>query len=1275
MSIFRETFPQFIVDELDRRQDGMLTRNPKFLHQLNTRNAWVRMTSGVNYEGSNSLAKKYVLQGGTLNNDTSLRYGLGGDGTSAYDRVSPGGNELRLGIRPMPGITGVNVQSKGAYGSLQEATVSFVAWDIRQLEELEILYMRPGYTVLLEFGWNYVVPTPKYNILDIAADTGVSLQEAFKDIYQKITNSNGNYDALLGYVKNYNWSAREDGGYDCTTTIISLGEVLESLKCNWIPMETKAFTKTALLGPTIGVLDYNQEAQFRPEPYYERGIIPGLISELFYYMDAKANPAAGSLSYSRTIKDKTYGTSYHLYMSKRLGTLDKFDRGGLPKHLGSQRVEGYITLGSFCDLLNNYVLLTDGKEGKSNPLSQVITYETDAAGNVLTEKDQFGNILPKSLLCLASPLSISTNYGICFVRNENWKSLGVQDAQAETEEDRQLTQAVTITTPADIREAITAKSFRNLYATRIQPNISTTGNTIKYNGNLIEDLRNIAKDLATAITKVGIVEVTKDGKNNLVPKFTFLTGTEFNSTLTPDIAYDYVNFLDYFHTTTTKSSAAGYSVATYEVLAKPEERVSNAYLNLFGFITGAASKNIFVGGREYTPPQIVEEVKKAFTKVPLTEATQQQLDQQVSAATQAIGRAAEQVPGLTSETLPFLVPNSSVNTKALGYLSNIYVNMDFLFDQAISKNVASNDNQGKNTISIREYIQNIVRQVQNSLGNVNDFDLQVDNRNAIGRIIDINFTGDSTINPFTIQIHNTNSVVRNYSFQSKIFPEMGSIIAISAQDATGIGKLGYDNATLVAWNENIKDRLVPKKDFNSDISVGNTDDPSSFLLPFLTKLYTYFEALDGRGTNNANLSYGGLDFAYRDFLSNLKRFDPQNKFSAIIPTEISITLDGIGGIVIGNLFQINQDIVPKAYRGKGGRRIAYIVTKLGHSIQNNDWTTTLSAYPIVLEPAESIQVWRQWKGQEYPGTTRTLTDANGNPIASFQSSDSANLPTDSTIPVVRYLKGLGRENGKLIAEDLSTVNQGITTNNSHQLFPSAARQWEKLIAAAQTAGFKISDIAISDVTGASYRTFANQQATFAKYGKGKAATPGKSNHGWGVAVDIQSLYTATGGSTNPLINANIRNGNKLYQWLNTNAAAYGWINPPQLKDGVNTDEAWHWEYWGPVSGGKIGEAEKTVASAGSDISYIVTILRRATSGFGTDEKALVDGIRLIKDKKTFIEVNKIENIEKLLDSELGTNDVRTLDEIKSYLSTIQINMTYKTVRGIIQDSIKTTIKF
>jgi hypothetical protein len=215
---------------------------------------------------------------------------------------------------------------------------------------------------------------------------------------------------------------------------------------------------------------------------------------------------------------------------------------------------------------------------------------------------------------------------------------------------------------------------------------------------------------------------------------------------------------------------------------------------------------------------------------------------------------------------------------------------------------------------------------------------------------------------------------------------MGSIIAISAQDASGIGKLGYDNATLVAWNEGITDRLIPKKSFSTDIEIAKGANPSAFILPFLTKMYSYFQAIRGIDSNNINFAFGGLNFAYRDFLANLSRFDEQNKTKTIIPTELSVTLDGIGGIVIGNLFQINQDIVPKSYKGGLGRKLAYIVTKLGHDVSNNDWTTTLSAYPIIFETANGTNVAANWKNQQYPGTVLSAGDAN------FRIRDTLSIP-------------------------------------------------------------------------------------------------------------------------------------------------------------------------------------------------------------------------------------------------------------------------------------------
>lgn len=79
---------------------------------------------------------------------------------------------------------------------------------------------------------------------------------------------------------------------------------------------------------------------------------------------------------------------------------------------------------------------------------------------------------------------------------------------------------------------------------------------------------------------------------------------------------------------------------------------------------------------------------------------------------------------------------------------------------------------------------------------------------------------------------------------------------------------------------------------------------------------------------------------------------------------------------------------------------------------------------------------------------------------------------------------------------------------------------------------------------ASYRTLAEQRILKATKG-GLAAVPGRSNHGWGLAVDFCSNETSGPGWT----------------WLKENGAIYGWANPAwALSGGSGPHEPWHWEY-------------------------------------------------------------------------------------------------------------------
>jgi len=1243
MSIFRETFPNFVQEELKRRQSGMAARTPAFLQQLNTRNAWVRMTSGVNTlnasgtEYNNDLASKYILQGGVLNGD-KLRSGLGGSGASTYDILSPGENPHRLGIRPMPGITNVSIQSKGAYGSLQEATVSFVAWDIKQLEDLELLYMRPGYTVLLEFGWDYAKTSnngtlPSWPILN---KPGTSINDAFAEIYTKIEESKGTYDALLGYVKNYSWVARNDGGYDCSTTIISLGEVLESLKCNWVPIETKAFSDNGIFNlnlPTFRSAIKNS---------YELGIIPGLLHEMWGYLRSDTYQKESKENFSAELTDPTNGTKYQLCMSETMQGPAKFNRGGLPKPLGnvSQGTEAWITLGSFCDLLNNYVLLKDEKD---NPLVQITTNETDAKGNISNT----------SLKCIASPLSLSTNLGVCLIRNDNWVKLGIkQNKSEETEDKNSTTSPPEKSTPSDILTAIDNESFSNINRFKNKTIINSDGSEARYNGVLEDDIAKFASDLQLSIidvivknNQIRIILPGNTGNNN----FIFNTSNSKNLTT--------LNWFDYFYPSNILVLPSFPGIASSPITLNIGEntlnqRVNAAYEDLFFNIFTIS--DIGVPDRAnilYDKAKIINLLKKYLSTASISTKIQDLIQSTTFEIAQNVSEEAKGTL-ITKNTLQFLVPETSLKKKVLGNISNIYVNINYLYSQAVSKNVASTDNQNTNNISIREYLQGILRDIQNSLGNINQFDIQVDERTAIGRIVDLNFTGNPDQELFELQIHNTNSVVRDYGFQSKIFPEMGSIIAISAQDPSGIGKLGYDNATLVAWNDGVRDRLIPKKTFNSKILISGEINLNAFILPFLTKIYDYFEAIKGEDKNNVNFLFGGLDFAYRDFLANVNKFDPRNNFKTIIPTTLDITLDGIGGMVIGNLFTINQDIIPKGYRSAPGRKLAYIVTKLGHNISNNDWTTELSAYPIIFEQATGADIASEWDNQQYLGDSTEIT---------IDGISIARVPTNNTLSATDTVKKV-----YIPARNIAIPNrsEGLKILLTGHVTIEGFKDGTIAFDLNNPGNFRgqvgnIKPVALNQrvqaSTGKGFARFATlQDGILTQAAQVDRILAGKSTAGYtpeDTLLQYLSRYSTV--EEGPAYTQNMIAFFRTYGVeITADTKLKDIVAITKLPNGktVVDIEA------GNTPGKPVTEADKKA----TEVKIIAQRIKNAASGPGTNESKLISSIKQIKNVNTFREVNKIVNIQDILNDELGLGDTNNAQTLKNYLNTIGVNLQFET---------------
>lgn len=256
MAIVGEKLESYVVNQINQRQKGLgnITKTDENLAYFNAKTAWIKLSSGVsltptkisgslssNYlaQGVGSgkeLAEKYVLFGGTAEKNGNIlnqRQGLGG--TSDSYTFNPD-----FGVVPFPGIKDVNIRCLNR-GSLKKAKIKLRVEDRYQLEIIDILYLRLGYTLFLEWGNSHYLDNSGHtqkveSTLTEKYFFSQGLGSSYNDLYPKIElerkKTNGNYDGFIGKVSNFDWGFNEDGSYDINLELISLGDVIESLKSN-----------------------------------------------------------------------------------------------------------------------------------------------------------------------------------------------------------------------------------------------------------------------------------------------------------------------------------------------------------------------------------------------------------------------------------------------------------------------------------------------------------------------------------------------------------------------------------------------------------------------------------------------------------------------------------------------------------------------------------------------------------------------------------------------------------------------------------------------------------------------------------------------------------------------------------------------------------------------------------------------------------------------------------------------------------------------------------
>lgn len=315
--ILGEVFDKYVDEQIKIRQNslGKSQKSTDDLVVFNSSTPWIRLSSSVEVDkdraktlatnlGINesevvgrNLAKNLVLFAGTSDGATlsNKKGGVGYGLNNSYGFLS----SKKQGYRPMPGVTGISASYKNN-GTLKQAQVSLKCFTREQFEAVEALYLRLGYTMILEWGHSiyfdnnnkrqnmssleipnilFVDKIPPTRItgpnasIDFSKRTGgpeavkefekdfptYSEQKEFTNLFgltveqfkntilnnipypeklkvaieENKKKTSGNYDAMVAKVSNFSWSLNDDLSYDITLDLVSVGDIIDSLKMNF----------------------------------------------------------------------------------------------------------------------------------------------------------------------------------------------------------------------------------------------------------------------------------------------------------------------------------------------------------------------------------------------------------------------------------------------------------------------------------------------------------------------------------------------------------------------------------------------------------------------------------------------------------------------------------------------------------------------------------------------------------------------------------------------------------------------------------------------------------------------------------------------------------------------------------------------------------------------------------------------------------------------------------------------------------------------------------
>ena len=1243
-----------VINQLIERENLVSQKQKTKEHLLffNGNGAWARMVSSVNtiteseaellalgeftveeVVGNKNLAYNNVLMGGTLKQSSPSNPTAMGGGVSQVEhspikldekgyvqsRTSEDdGKALKnsayhkyesLGFRPTPGIESVNVKSKGTYGTLREAEVNFKVWTLEDLEVMQTLYLRPGYSILLEWGHsiqlsssenkgqlNSQITTYKKFLRDNIDDPMLTFE---KDLLELSQQSDYNYDSFVGYVSNFNWSLNEQGGYDCMVKIIAKGSVLESIAVTFDP---------SLVYPPeqMNPLRQDKGKEERKSIYHK------LFTEMQYWVDGGINSTeirqVGSAVATLFSAPGQFNNAVSIAAPAIAGaTSDLFF--GNDEEL----------LAELADPVGAEAKIAMQNEAFVNKLSKLLN------GDSFTFKGKrysFGQTKTGS-----SGFADLEEEELEYYLNKNFKEYGLKFEQAGTGDNIKVISDSGKTLEIEVDNTFTADDYRE-------------GLTL---ANFIQDNTVIPEDQLTEEQKAdrerrtqAALQATADSIQNTataIENNADITGTVPEGDIMP--IYTRGNFVrsTAAHLRNNLNNFAAFRLKNLELKDSgvldnddlnefwiPLHAVLDVYNNYVSLVdaTKSKSKGTNTNGRKltqfYTGNQDTKTIGPYEKKLKyLTTENHFSINPMVCVLPKqpkltvlydSEGNKLEWPDGQgTAFPVGVIWKNGFHQQVKRAFVEgimrgeeddilNILISVEFLkkeLDKIVKTDEDSDQNQNNNIVY---FLRIVLKAMNEAMGGVNDFDMFYDDRDDLFYIVDRKVTPALRNLIPTLSLSGLKSTMTNVKIDSQISQNIANMVSIAAQGTEGNSK---DNVgPLLKWNTGLLDRHIRHKaQDNSDDNSKTTQKREKREKPadkrikeWIKDYYDYWREFNGDkfwddGDFNADIvpSLGNFHKKYSQKYvveAYSKKKDDPKPPPGVIPVELSFSTMGIGGLKIGQAFQIEQGLLPQKYADDFG----YIITGLSHSIQDSKWITDVKTqfYSIKKPTKAEIEYFESTSkaiSEGYrptPNTGGTPTaGGNAGPVAIVDGEDPAPIINTNRIgasspkntPVFqRYGINLRNSSASDVFRlarqgDLIEIGDANTNPSTFAGSMDTARLLGGKYYLQATAG-RAALQWFDELKSNGVRFLISSAVRF-------GANTGGGAHGYGVAVDFSNLYQAVGGAKTPSANLNARIQTPDYKTIAEIGKKYGWYNPWRLSDTSGTlDELWHFEYWGPA---------------------------------------------------------------------------------------------------------------